>query len=401
MTIISDATKRAVAYYRHSAEDKQENSVALQREQVEAFARANNIDIVAECIDDGISGITANRPGFQTLLHEWVENDSIELNCVLVLDISRFGRWQNPDEAAMYAFRCYLHGRPVVTVSRGFPKPGEELLYSMADAIERYSAGKYSKDLSDKVWRGQMKITEQGYSAGGSAPYGLKRVLLDEQKCYLQDLRPGQHKVIANQRVTFAPGNPQAVSTVQLIFKMFVNQACDATEIANTLNHRHSTGPSGKPWTPAAIRNILRTDKYCGRTVYNRTSRKLHAAQETTNTRGEWAIGHDAFKPIVSTGVFDMVQTILKLQNPHTPRILIKSAYVDTTLNNTDEFYRSWLQRRITVCISLRQLAHGIYTSWTDSVGSLRCWSIAKQGNILEVYMQVVDLILRRYSLRV
>ena len=39
--------KKAIAYYRHSAEDKQENSVAIQRQHTEQFAYENNIKIIA------------------------------------------------------------------------------------------------------------------------------------------------------------------------------------------------------------------------------------------------------------------------------------------------------------------------------------------------------------------
>jgi DNA invertase Pin-like site-specific DNA recombinase len=60
------SAKKAVAYYRHSAEDKQENSVAIQREHAEKFAAKHNIEIIHEEADEGVSGLIANRPGFQT-----------------------------------------------------------------------------------------------------------------------------------------------------------------------------------------------------------------------------------------------------------------------------------------------------------------------------------------------
>jgi len=50
---------RAVAYYRHSAQDRQENSVAIQQEQVQQWARENGVDIIHEFSDRGKSGLTA------------------------------------------------------------------------------------------------------------------------------------------------------------------------------------------------------------------------------------------------------------------------------------------------------------------------------------------------------
>ena len=47
---------RAVAYYRHSAQDRQENSIPIQREQVRKFAAEYGIEIIKEFADHGKSG---------------------------------------------------------------------------------------------------------------------------------------------------------------------------------------------------------------------------------------------------------------------------------------------------------------------------------------------------------
>jgi len=114
MITVSNTPKRAVAYYRHSAEDKQENSVALQRDFVEAFAAKHNVVIIHECIDDGRTGTNANRAGFQELLQQWVNNPAAQFDYVFVLDVSRFGRFKNPNEAGAYVFQCCAHGRQVI-----------------------------------------------------------------------------------------------------------------------------------------------------------------------------------------------------------------------------------------------------------------------------------------------
>jgi len=45
--------RKAVAYYRHSAQDRQENSVEIQREQVHQFAKQHSIEIIHEFADRG------------------------------------------------------------------------------------------------------------------------------------------------------------------------------------------------------------------------------------------------------------------------------------------------------------------------------------------------------------
>ena len=41
---------RAVAYYRHPAQDRQENSIPIQREQVRDWAEKNGVELIKECV---------------------------------------------------------------------------------------------------------------------------------------------------------------------------------------------------------------------------------------------------------------------------------------------------------------------------------------------------------------
>lgn len=154
--------KKAVAYYRHSAEDKQENSVPIQRDQAIEFAAKYGIEIIHEEADEGKSGLSAARPGFERLFEDWVLNpDAQEFDYVLVLDVTRWGRFQDPDEAAYWEMQCKKRNKKVIYISRGFPKEEEKLLSSLETSIGRYMAAEYSRQLSDKVWHGSMKISEQ------------------------------------------------------------------------------------------------------------------------------------------------------------------------------------------------------------------------------------------------
>ena len=79
---------KAVAYYRHSAQDRQENSIPIQREQIKKFADENGIKIIQEFADHGKSGLsTEGRDDFKRML-ELVVDTSIEFEYILVLDMS-------------------------------------------------------------------------------------------------------------------------------------------------------------------------------------------------------------------------------------------------------------------------------------------------------------------------
>jgi DNA invertase Pin-like site-specific DNA recombinase len=215
--------KKAIAYYRHSAEDKQENSVAIQRQHTQKFADEHNIEIIHEEADEGKSGLLASRPAFNRLFADWIENDNApHFDFVFAYDVSRWGRFQDQDQAGHLTYLCTKRGKEVVYVSKGFPNTTNQLISSLETSIQRYMAAEYSRQLSDKVYHGCVKISEQGYSAGGTAVYGMARQLLDVNKKPVRILNIGEHKQIANERVSFTPKEDKTTETVREIFNLFV-----------------------------------------------------------------------------------------------------------------------------------------------------------------------------------
>ena len=88
-------TARAIAYYRHSAQDRQEYSIPLQREKVKRFSDANGIQIIKEFPDYGVSGLSSKgRDKFLEML-EYVAESKDDFQYVLVFDMSRWGRFQD------------------------------------------------------------------------------------------------------------------------------------------------------------------------------------------------------------------------------------------------------------------------------------------------------------------
>lgn len=300
---------RAVAYYRHSAQDRQENSVAIQQEQVRQWARENGVDIVQEFADPGKSGLTAEgRDGFNDMMENWVKVRT-DFEFVICLDVSRWGRFQDIDLSATYSAECKRHGKQVIYTTLGKPKPNDQL-YQVYVQFERFRAAQYSKELSDKVFRGCVKITQQGYWAGGKPPYALQRLLLDEARKPVQPLAPGQRKSIQNQRVTLARGNQLHVATVQRIFREFTETLHSMNAIAESLNRDGVTSPGGGTWDRSKVRRILLNELYVGTLVYNRTTQKLKTPTRH-NPKAEWIKTASAFEPIVDRPVFDEAQRIL------------------------------------------------------------------------------------------
>ena len=265
---------RAVAYYRHSAQDRQENSVAIQQEQVQEWARANDVEIIHEFADRGKSGLTAEgRDAFKEMMNEWVKKRD-DFQFVLCLDVSRWGRFQDIDLSATYSAECKQHGKQVIYTTLGKPKPDDQL-HQVYVQFERFRAAQYSKELSDKVFRGCVKISQQGYWAGGKPPYGFHRMLLDEARKPVQVLTTGQRKSIQNQRVTLTLGDGHQVATVRRIFSEFTKALRSARDIAEGLNRDRISSPGGGVWDGGKVHRILINELYVGTLVYNRTTQKL------------------------------------------------------------------------------------------------------------------------------
>ena len=226
---------RAVAYYRHSAQDRQENSIPIQQDQVREWALKNGVEIIREFPDAGKSGLTSEgRPAFTEMMEEWVKKRT-DFHYILCLDVSRWGRFQDIDLSAQFSAECKKHHKQVIYTTIGKPRE-DDPLYPVYVQFERFRAAQYSRELSDKVWRGCMKITEQGYWAGGSPPYGTRRLLLDEKRDPLHPLEPGQRKGIQNQRVTLVEGDPVEVAVIQRIFHEFTALGYSEYRIAEGLN---------------------------------------------------------------------------------------------------------------------------------------------------------------------
>lgn len=299
---VEPAKSYAVAYYRHSAQDRQKNSVEIQSDQVRAWARAHQVTITAEFADRGRSGLTAEgRPGFTEMM-EWVRTRQ-DFTQILVLDVSRWGRFQDIDLSAQYSAECKRHGKEVIYVNLGIENDGSPV-YPLVVNFERWRSAQYSRELSDKVHKGCVKIAEQGYRAGGSAPYATHRIMVDEQNAPQRVLEPGERKSIQNWRVKLAPGEPQHVEVIQDIFHQFVDRGLSERQIAGMLNQRGIVSPGGRAWTPSAVQRLLRNRTYAGSVVYNRTTGKLKTARRS-NPPESWVITDRAYQPLIPPEVFE------------------------------------------------------------------------------------------------
>jgi DNA invertase Pin-like site-specific DNA recombinase len=190
---------RAAEYVRMSTEH-QKYSTENQSDKIREYAEQHKLLIVRTYADQGKSGLRIDgRQALQQLIKD-VESGSADYQIILVYDVSRWGRFQDADESAYYEYICKRAGLQVVYCAEQFENDGSPVS-TIVKGVKRAMAGEYSRELSAKVFAGQCRLIELGYRQGGSAGYGLRRVLIDQAGSLKGELARGEHKSIQTDRV--------------------------------------------------------------------------------------------------------------------------------------------------------------------------------------------------------
>lgn len=299
---------RAAQYVRMSAEHQQ-YSVHNQIEAIARDAALRGFEIVRTYADEGRSGLKlAGRPALQKLLAD-VASGTPGYEAVFVYDVSRLGRFQDPDEAASYELLCRRAGLAVHYCAEQFENDGS-IGSSIIKTVKRAMAGEYSRELSVKVFAGQANLVRLGYRQGGVPGYGLRRLLVDQNGNVKGELKRGEEKNIATDRVVLGHGPSEEVETVRDIYRLFVEEGRNEREIAALLNDRGIPGHLGTAWTRGRVHRLLTNEKYLGNNVWARTSFKLKQPG-MPNAPEHWVRADGAFPAIVDQEVFDHVQAII------------------------------------------------------------------------------------------
>ncbi|WP_051516558.1 recombinase family protein [Herbaspirillum sp. RV1423] len=360
----SDLTLKAVEYVRMSTEHQQ-YSTENQSAKIRDYAARRGIQIIRTYVDAGKSGLRLDgRDALQRLLKD-VESGSADFRTILVYDISRWGRFQDADESAYYEYRCRRAGIQVTYCAEQFENDGSPVS-TIVKGVKRAMAGEYSRELSSKVFAGQCRLIELGFRQGGSAGFGLRRVLLDQNGIVKAELGRGEYKSLQTDRVILMPGPEAEIRTVNLMYRWFVENLVEA-EIADRLNKMSVLTDLGREWTRATVHEVLTNEKYIGNNVFNRTSFKLKRLR-VTNTPDMWIRKEGAFAPIVPPDIFYTVQGIIHARfRRHTNEELIE---------------------RLRVLYQKRGYISGLIINETEGMPSSAVY-VSRFGSLLRAYQTV------------
>ncbi len=298
----------AAVYVRMSTEHQQ-YSTSNQMDVIREYAKRRGHKIVKDYSDEGKSGLNIQgRDSLAQMIRD-VQEGRAEYSSILVYDVSRWGRFQDSDESAYYEYICRKAGVAVHYCAEQFENDGSPMS-SVMKTMKRTMAGEYSRELSSKVFQGACRLIQLGYKQGGTAGFGLRRMLIDQNGQHKAMLKMGEQKSIQTDRVVLVRGPEDEVKIVQWIFKAFTSEGKIESEIAAILNAQGVKTDFGREWNRATVHQILTNEKYIGNNVYHRTSCKLKK-KHVVNPPEKWIRADGVFESIVAPELFWAAREII------------------------------------------------------------------------------------------
>ncbi len=297
----------AAAYVRMSTEHQQ-YSTSNQMDVIRDYAKRRGMQITTEYSDEGKSGLNIQGRDSLAQMIKDVQNGTVPFTNILVYDVSRWGRFQDADESAYYEYICRQAGVAVHYCAEQFENDGSPVS-TIVKGVKRAMAGEYSRELSSKVFQGACRLIQLGYKQGGTAGFGLRRMLVDQSGERKAVLKIGEQKSIQTDRVILVAGPAEEVAIVRGIYRDFLGGKLES-EIAASLNARGILTDFGRAWTRGTVHELLTNEKYIGNNVYHRTSFKLKQ-KHVVNPPDRWIRADGVFEGIVEPELFFKVREIV------------------------------------------------------------------------------------------
>ena len=298
----------AAAYVRMSTEHQQ-YSTSNQMDVIREYAKRRGMQITKDYSDAGKSGLNIEGREALAQMIQDVQDGKINCSSILVYDVSRWGRFQDADESAYYEYICRRAGVAVHYCAEQFENDGSPVS-TIVKGVKRAMAGEYSRELSSKVFQGACRLIQLGYKQGGTAGFGLRRMLIDQSGERKAMLKIGEQKSIQTDRVVLVRGPDEEVKIVRWIYQTFIDDGKNESEIAKSLNAQGVVTDFGRAWNRATVHQVLTNEKYIGNNVYHRTSFKLKR-KHVENPPDKWVRANGVFEGIIEPELFFKTREII------------------------------------------------------------------------------------------
>ena len=290
----------AFLYERLSRDDNLEGesySIGNQKKLLTKVAKEKGYTNLIHFLDDGISGVTMDRPGFVEMIQQLEQGRAA---AVFVKDLSRLGR--NYIEVGRLTEEFFPeHDIRLVAVSDNIDTAeGENELAPIRNLFNEW----YARDISKKR-RISNKIKGNAGEPMGQPPYGYikgpnnpKRWIVDDEaaqvvrRIYSMTLEGYGTEQIAAQLEKDEILTPRAYWLKKGIKRPGKGKQQPATK-----------------WNSSTVTKILSLQEYCGDILNFKTySKSYKNKKRLENDRENWVIFKDVHEPIIERSVFEQVQ---------------------------------------------------------------------------------------------
>jgi len=283
------------------------NSISNQRLQIQDYIDKNEeMELAGEYVDDGYSGINFERPAFKEMMEDVITGS---INCIIVKDLSRFGR--DYIDSGRYLQRVFpsLDIRFIALNDNYDSFTASETEKNLVIPFKNFINDNYCRDTSAKV-RSVCKVKrKQGQFISNYASYGYEK---DEED---------KHKIVIDKEVEYV---------VRKIFSMKL-EGYSSYSIAKHLNDngipspmehkkakgiRYKTGFCTKAvakWDTPAVNRILINEIYIG-TLQQGKREKINYKLDkvVSKDKSDWIEIEDNHEAIIDPHDFEIVQKLLK-----------------------------------------------------------------------------------------
>ena len=291
----------AALYIRLSKEDENEGpsgSVTNQQSLLHAFVREHRLDVYDTYIDDGWSGTSFDRPGFQRMLRDI---EAGRVNMVITKDLSRLGR--DYIMTGHYMERYFPEKRVRYISLLDGVDTGIE---SSANDITPFRAimnDMYAKDISKKIKSVKHDKQRKGEFIGGKPMYGYRmhpseknRIVIDE------DAAPVVRRIFAMALA--------GTSCRQIAVRLNEEGVLSPAAYAGLTLSCH--GPYSGQWSSERITAMLKNETYIGNMVQGRTARISYKTKKCLRRQPEqWVVVEHTHEPLIDPETFRKVQLMV------------------------------------------------------------------------------------------
>lgn len=325
-------TYKVGIYLRLSKEDdnqKESNSINSQREILMNYIEENNLEFIKEYIDDGITGTTFDRHGFNQMIRDIIEQ---KINMVIVKDLSRLGR--DHIEFGTYVERFFPeHQVRLVALGDMYDSENIEKNNTTMILFKSMYNEMYVKDISDKIKMSVTTKRKMGQFLGATPPYGYKKDPKDYHKLVIDEYSSSIVKRIFN---LFIQGN-----SITKICRILTEDKIPIPSVYKNLN-RGLKSPCYGDWTTRTITDILTNPTYIGNLTQGRLKKINYKSKKIIHTKKEnWIITKNTCPQIIEENIFNQAQYIYNSNKNRTKtnnNILLKGLVRCKECNHTIGF---------------------------------------------------------------